>query len=263
VHYSLNLASLCCDEVHVTGAETGESLTHFEVQAGDVLIGDRGLAHRRGIRHVVTHAGDVIVRLNLTNVPLEAEDGRTIAIFEKVRSLQLKEAESGEWSGWIRDEAGRIPVRVCVYRHDAESTRRAQDRLRKEAKKKKRKLREDTLEAAGYVMALTTLMTLELSAVLALYRCRWQVELGFKRLKSLLQLGHLKKTDAQGAKAWLQGKLLVACLIETLIAVGERFSPPDSARPGSASAPAALALARGVFHAGGIDSGALSAFIFA
>ena len=50
-------------------------------------------------------------------------------------------------------------------------------------------------------------------------------ELAFKRLKSLLQLGHLKKTDPQGAKAWLQGKLLIASLIETLIAVGERFSP--------------------------------------
>jgi hypothetical protein len=50
-------------------------------------------------------------------------------------------------------------------------------------------------------------------------------QLAFKRLKSLLQLGHLKKTDQDGAKAWLQGKLFVATLIETLIAVGERFSP--------------------------------------
>ena len=51
------------------------------------------------------------------------------------------------------------------------------------------------------------------------------IELSFKRLKSLLQLGHLKKTDKEGAKAWLQGKLLVACLIETLIFTAERFSP--------------------------------------
>jgi hypothetical protein len=44
-------------------------------------------------------------------------------------------------------------------------------------------------------------------------------------LKSLLHLGHLKKTDPAGAMAWLQGKLFVAALIETLIAVGERFPP--------------------------------------
>jgi hypothetical protein len=62
-------------------------------------------------------------------------------------------------------------------------------------------------------------------AVLELYRGRWRVELGFKRLKSLLALGHLRKTDPEGAKAWLQGKLLVACLIEALISAGERFFP--------------------------------------
>jgi IS4 transposase len=62
-------------------------------------------------------------------------------------------------------------------------------------------------------------------AIMEFYRKRWQVELAFKRLKSLLQLGHLKKYDEDSAKAWLQGKLLVACLIETLILTAERFSP--------------------------------------
>ena len=52
----------------------------------------------------------------------------------------------------------------------------------------------------------------------------WQIEWVFKRLKSLLPMGHLKKTDPQGAKTWLQGKLLVTALIEKLIAIGERFS---------------------------------------
>ena len=38
-------------------------------------------------------------------------------------------------------------------------------------------------------------------------------------------MGHLKKVDPQGAKAWLQGKLLVAILIEALISLAERFFP--------------------------------------
>jgi hypothetical protein len=83
----------------------------------------------------------------------------------------------------------------------------------------------ETLEVAGYVIVLTTLLQPSAQAILEFYRKRWQIELAFKRLKSLLQLGHLKKTDPQGAKAWLQGKLLVACLIETLIFTAERFSP--------------------------------------
>jgi IS4 transposase len=80
-------------------------------------------------------------------------------------------------------------------------------------------------------------------AIMEFYRQRWQVELAFKRLKSLLQLGHLKKIDKDGAKAWLQGKLLVACLIETLILTAERFSPWGYPRDEHGIPAAALALA--------------------
>jgi hypothetical protein len=81
------------------------------------------------------------------------------------------------------------------------------------------------LEAAGYVIVVTTLVEPDAAAIMEFYRRRWQIELAFKRLKSLLQLGHLKKFDKVGARAWLQGKLLVACLIEKLILTAERFSP--------------------------------------
>jgi hypothetical protein len=58
-----------------------------------------------------------------------------------------------------------------------------------------------------------------------------------------LGLGHLKKKDAEGAKAWLQGKLFVACLIERLIALGDHFSPVGCPRHGEASNAAPLSLA--------------------
>lgn len=74
-------------------------------------------------------------------------------------------------------------------------------------------------------IVVTTLSTPGAAQIMELYRRRWQIELAFKRLKSLLQLGHLAKFNADSARAWLQGKLLVACLIEKLILTGERVSP--------------------------------------
>ena len=47
----------------------------------------------------------------------------------------------------------------------------------------------------------------------------------FKRLKSLLSLGHLKKHDEEAAPTWLRGKLLVACVIEKLLAKARHISP--------------------------------------
>ena len=55
----------------------------------------------------------------------------------------------------------------------------------------------------------------------------------FKRRKSLLALGHLKKVDPQGARAWLQGKLFVAILIETWAVTrgSAPFEKPPAAAP--------------------------------
>ena len=241
LHYAIDLSNLRCDEVHVTTAKEGETLRRFQVQAGDVLMADRGFANRRGVRHVTGHGGDVVARMNLDNTPLEDTSGERFDVLSRLR--QLSYGQTGSWVAQIRDEQGVIAVRVCAIKKTAEQTRRAQDRLRKEAKKKQRRVKPETLEAAGYIIVLTTLMELAAETIMELYRVRWQIELAFKRLKSLLQMGHLKKTDPQGAKAWLQGKLLVAALIEKLIAIGERFSPWGYVWPASGAPSEAMCLA--------------------
>ena len=62
-------------------------------------------------------------------------------------------------------------------------------------------------------------------AVLSSYRMRWQIELVFKRLKSLAQLGHVPKHDDRSCRAWLYGKLLIALLTQKLIRIGRAISP--------------------------------------
>jgi hypothetical protein len=57
------------------------------------------------------------------------------------------------------------------------------------------------------------------------YRLRWQIELVFKRLKSLAELGHLAKHDERSVRSWLYGKLLVGLLTQKLIRTGRDISP--------------------------------------
>jgi hypothetical protein len=225
LHYSVGLPSLRCDEVEVTGPEVGESFQRFTVGHGDLLIGDRGLAHRKGIRHVVQAGGDVIVRLNLTNVPLLDTAGQPFALLRGLRKLRV--ATMGDWPATMVDAQGQVAGRVCAIKKSRQAATRARQRALRENSKKGHVVQAATLEAAGYIFVFTTLSAEHCPAetVLEMYRGRWQVELVFKRLKSILTLGHLKKTDPQGAKAWLQGKLLAAFLIEALIAAGERFFP--------------------------------------
>ena len=241
LHYALNLRTLSCDEVHVSAASVGESLTMFDIREGDVIMADRGFARRSGLRYAVQRKADVVLRTSLTNLPLHDRRGRPLELLALLQTLAIGQAAG--WPASVRDQDGAIDVRICAYKKTAAQTLAAQQAIQQEARKKGRIVRPQTLEAAGYVIVLTTLMQPSAAAIMELYRRRWQIELAFKRLKSLLQLGHLKKVDKEAATAWLQGKLLVACMIEKLILTAERFSPWGYVAQDSLAADAALALA--------------------
>ena len=70
---------------------------------------------------------------------------------------------------------------------------------------------------AGWVLVLTTLSPAVRSAqtIMALYRCRWQVEIAIKRWKSVLDVDALRaKATSPLAEVWLHGKLLYALMLE-------------------------------------------------
>jgi Transposase DDE domain len=69
--------------------------------------------------------------------------------------------------------------------------------------------------------------TMAAQEVLDLYRARWQIELCFKRLKTLLHLGHLPKRSDASARAWIEGKPLTVLLIERLLDEARFFPPGD------------------------------------
>jgi len=68
-------------------------------------------------------------------------------------------------------------------------------------------------------MVFTTLSPEILSdkTVLELYKCRWQIEIAIKRLKSLLNIDKLRSKEAPIADMWLNGKLLYALILESHI----------------------------------------------
>jgi IS4 transposase len=57
-----------------------------------------------------------------------------------------------------------------------------------------------------------------------LYRMRWQIELLFKRFKSLFNYDEMPSKKENTVKAWFYGKLLLAAICEALVNQG-RFSP--------------------------------------
>jgi len=226
LHYSLNLENLYCDEFEVTECLRGESFTNFSVKPQDLLVGDRIYCNRNGILHVVEQEADVLVRFHSTALPLFNYRGGRIDVLENLRTL--KGTVVGDWNVYLHKENGdRIKGRLCAIRKSQESIEKAKKVILKDASKKQKKVKPETLEYAEYVILFTTVNRhrLKKSDVMELYRARWQVELSFKRLKGIMNLGHLHKSDPESCKAWLYGKIFVTLLVERIFREAESFSP--------------------------------------
>ncbi len=226
LHTTIDMSTLACDFLMITDYKTGESFCRIDVEPEDVLIADRGYGNRRGAFSVLKQKGDVIVRVAFQNFPLQTASGKKFEYLKKLENMGGNEIR--EWSLFMRDKVGNLEkVRLCVYRKTDEETGVTQEKIRKVARKKGGlKTQKETFEAAHYILVITTLDKDIISAeqVLGIYRGRWQIELYFKRIKSLLGVGNLPSKNYENAMSWITGKILIAILIETLHALAEQES---------------------------------------
>lgn len=229
IHYSVCLPSLSCDFFKLTETEgqgTGESFTRFPIREGDFILADRGYSTAIGIHHVVSTGAYVTVRVNTGALPLQTPQGKPFDLLAAVTRLK-RAGNAKSWPVVVAKDSTAVTGRVCVLRKTEEAIKMAHDKIRKEAARKGKQVQPQTLEFARYVILFTTFpdQSFTASEILEWYRIRWQVELVFKRFKSLAQLGHLPKYDDESAKAWLYGKLLVALLVEKLVYHATAISP--------------------------------------
>jgi hypothetical protein len=230
IHYSLSVPSWDCDCFRLTSAKgdgNGDSLSSFSVQEKDCLIADSGFARATGIGYVCEKGGFVIVRHHPQSLPLEEVDGDRMDLIAWLRQITCA-GEKASRAVYVRvGDNRRVAMRLCAVRKSQEAIVAAQQRIRARQRLNGPKLKEVTLEYANWIMVLTNVdeSVLNDDAVLQWYRVRWQIELAFKRLKSLANLGHLPKRDEISSRAWLYGKLLVALLCERMQRYAGAFSP--------------------------------------
>ncbi len=229
IHYSLRIPSLECDFFKLTqsvGSGVGESFAQYPMAAKDFVIADRGYSTASGIEYVEQAGAYVMVRVNTAALPIFARNNRRFPLLERLRTLK-KTGKVREWKVLIHGEDANIAGRLCAIRKSEHAIDRARRKLHRRASKNGTTLKEETLEYAKYVFVFSTFPEDSFSAaeIMDWYRLRWQIELVFKRLKSLAQLGHLPKYDDQSSRAWLYGKLFVALLTQKFVRLGRDISP--------------------------------------
>jgi hypothetical protein len=216
IHLSLDLGNLCVDGVDVTDYRGGETFARCPIQPGEIRVGDRGYAFANSLEPVLASGGELVGRINWQSLPLEDATGQPVDLINCL--YQLTEP-TGEWAVYLHTPQARFPLRLIVAALPQEQADRARQRVRKIYRKKGKTPDKRTLFAAGYVMLVTNLPAFSWlpSEVVELYRLRWQIELFFKRMKSILHLDHLRAFDPDLAQVYLLGKLLAALLTDQCI----------------------------------------------
>jgi hypothetical protein len=227
IHYSMELFSLRCVEYMITGPEKGESCTNFSVSNNDLILGDRGYCNAKGMNYISGKGGYFALRYKRDGCTFYDDSGEKIDVLENLK--RLKDIESLDLKANIKingSKRDKRAVRICALKKDKESAQKARKKTAKELKKKQKKVSQETLEYQDYIIVVTNLPdSHSADMIFELYRLRWQVELEFKRLKSIFGLGQLPKKDEQSAKAWLHGNLVVALLAQKVIEDNQLFFP--------------------------------------
>jgi len=217
--------------LEITDGRGAESLTRGPVVPGDIIIADRGYAQAKGLHRVSEDGGNFLVRTGWNMLKLYHPDGSVLDLFSTLP--EAGDCCSLERKVLIRDGAGAcsVPARLIVVRKPQEAANQEKRRLRRIASKKGQKLHENSLKAAEYVLLVTSLPEedFDIETVMSLYRLRWQIELAFKRLKSIVQMNRLPAKDPDLARTWLATHLIAALLIERM---SQDFldSPPCDAK---------------------------------
>lgn len=213
LHTGIDPATGQIDSVTLTDASVGESYRNYPVEAGVVLVGDRAYGLASGIGYVHKRDGYVVARANLSairvcrpdrtvfNPLLEASEIPKVGVAHydiiipappEIRSRSHKTWKLENASAWI-------PARLLAVR-----------------------TRKNSI-----IWVITTVPESLASDVMImeLYKVRWQIELEFKRLKSLLRLDALPSRRGPTAQSWILARVLAAILVERLLSDSGAFSP--------------------------------------
>ena len=199
--------------VEITDETGAENYQRHAFRTGEVVLGDRMYAMARGVHAVTSVGAEVVARLNPHSVRVCNRAKEVIPLLNAradipkmgVADIEIvipipPERKTRSHKTWKLTKAiAWVPARVVAARS----------------------------RKGNITWVLTTLPRAKASglAVMDLYRVRWQVELFFKRLKSLLDFDSLPSRRGPTAKSWMLARLLAAALAQKLVVPTGAISP--------------------------------------
>jgi Transposase DDE domain len=218
IHSAFDLPYERFGHFELTDQREGETFDRIPVINGEIRIGDRAYMQPDRIAVVLNAGADILVRTPWKGARWLDAEGEPFDLIAELR----KAAAAGliDRPIWIGREGGpALALRLVAVKKSSQAAAEARRKARREAQREGYQISKSTLIAADWVILVTSLAVEEFTTadVLALYRLRWRIELGFKRLKSLIGLQGPPGTDERSARPYVLAHLLMILLLEPLV----------------------------------------------
>jgi len=202
-------------------ARVSERVGRTRIEPGRTTIQDRGYARVRDFADILAAGGHFITRIGWRSLRLLGADRRAI----NVLALLPQDECPAEHTVYLKGITG--PLRLVIQRVPPEKAERQRKRVSRKAGKAGHTLDPRTALAAGYLMLITSLACEAQPAerIVSLYRHRWQIELAFKRLKTIAGIDKLPATDPALARTWLLAHLIAAVMTDEIASEIVGFPP--------------------------------------
>ena len=214
VHMCYNLTRGVMEEVMVTDNRDAESASKFSVQPGSLYMADAGYGKGVNAEYISSQNGYVLFRItpHLVRLSTDAE-GKNVIDMTKMLKTKKKRIT---FDCYIHTKKGHyLPIRIIASRLPEDKALLAKERKMRISNRKQRKLKPATLEYCQWVILMTNIGEEHSPAsLLDLYRCRWQIELLFKRIKQFFSIKRLKKASLEHSKLLVLLWLLIWSAVE-------------------------------------------------
>jgi hypothetical protein len=218
IHSAFDLPRERFGHFELTDQQAGETLDRIPVVMGEIRLADRAYLQPDRMATLLEAGADFVIRAGWKSARWLDCEGNELDLVAQLR----KAAASGliDRPIWIKRKGGSpLALRLVAVKKPAQAAAEARRKARQKAQRGGHQISRQTLDAADWVIMITSLKQKDFATadVLALYRLRWRIELGFKRLKSLIGLKGPPGTDHRSARPHVLAHLLTILLLEPLV----------------------------------------------
>lgn len=222
LHEMIDLFSLSRVEQHLTTAEVGETMTNFtDLQPNDLVIGDRAYGTLTSMMWMEAHQAYFLFRLKANSFSLYQKNanGQFVRFDLTEKLTDWEEGKLLEFDLFYRKGKEYFPVRVCALGKTADAIEKGSERIKRSNHGENRTKVTPLQTIYNKFIVVVTNLPKNISAaqVMDLYRLRWQIELVFKRMKSIMNYDEVQTKLDSTSDTWFWCKLLTAAICELYV----------------------------------------------